>query len=354
MRPLSLAERMLAPTTVSMTDLLGGGRPPLAGTCEVRLSDYVEEILASGFPAIRSTTPRARRALLAGYVTAVVQADFPQQGLRVRRPATLAAWMTAYAAATATTASYNSILDAATSGEGDKPAKTTTIVYRDVLSALWLLDPVPGWLPGRNHINKLTQAPKHHLADPALAAELLGLDGAALMVGAQPGRAVPRDGMLLGHLFESLVTQSVRVYAQAREATVHHLRTQNGLHEVDLVVQRRDHKVVAFEVKLGHEPDAVLDPAPSLVAGAAGGRPARCGRHHHRRVRLPPPRRHRRDPRRPARPLNAPGPAGPRTGPRLWRRYPGPSAGPFAPRRGPPCRSSCRSTADRPLPTLPA
>jgi hypothetical protein len=36
---------------------------------------------------------------------------------------------------------------------------------------------------------------------------------------------MPRDGTLLGALFESLATLSARVYAQAAEATVGHLRT---------------------------------------------------------------------------------------------------------------------------------
>jgi predicted AAA+ superfamily ATPase len=58
-----------------------------------------------------------------------------------------------------------------------------------------------------------------------------------------------RDGSFLGALFESLVTLSVRVYVQASEATMHHLRTRNGDHEVDLIVARRDDSVVALEVK---------------------------------------------------------------------------------------------------------
>lgn len=256
MRPLSLAERDLTDPTVSLGDLLSGARPDVHGSSPVSFASYVEEILASGFPAIRPLTGRARRAQLSGYLARVVERDFPDQGLRVRRPATLRAWLAAYAAATATTASYNAILDAATAGEVDKPAKTTTIAYRDVLSQLWLLDPVPGWVPGRSHINKLTQAPKHHLADPALAAQLLGVDAGALMSGLYTGPKVPRDGALLGHLFESLVTLSVRVYAQANEAAVHHLRTHNGTHEVDLIVERADQRVVAFEVKLGASPDA--------------------------------------------------------------------------------------------------
>ena len=62
--------------------------------------------------------------------------------------------------------------------------------------------------------------------------------------------AIPRDGTLLGALFESLVTIDVRVYAQASEAHVGHMRTAGGEHEVDLIVERDDGRVVAVEVKL--------------------------------------------------------------------------------------------------------
>ena len=43
---------------------------------------------------------------------------------------------------------------------------------------------------------------------------------------------------------------SIRVLAQTCDATVSHLRTRGGRHEIDLIVQRDDAKVVAFEVKL--------------------------------------------------------------------------------------------------------
>lgn len=40
------------------------------------------------------------------------------------------------------------------------------------------------------------------------------------------------------------------MYAQPLGATVHHLRTQNGDHEVELIVEGVDRCVVALEVKL--------------------------------------------------------------------------------------------------------
>ncbi len=67
---------------------------------------------------------------------------------------------------------------------------------------------------------------------------------------APAGPPIARDGTLAGALFESLVTLSLRTYAQAAEATVKHLRTAGGRREVDLIVERPDGRVVAVEVKL--------------------------------------------------------------------------------------------------------
>jgi predicted AAA+ superfamily ATPase len=250
MRPLSLAERRPDTATVSLRALLGGERRPVTGTSPLGLAEYTEELFTSGFPGLRDLPARLRRAQLEGYIQRVIDRDFPELGHQPRNPAALRRWMTAYAAASATTASWEKVRDAATGGEADKPARTTVMPYRDVLERLYVLDPLPGWKPTRNQIARLTEPPKHHLADPALATTLLGLSADRLLAGVDPGDAIPRDGTLLGALFESLVTQSVRVYAQAAEATVGHLRAFAGEREVDIVVDRGDGRVVAIEVRL--------------------------------------------------------------------------------------------------------
>ena len=250
MRPMTLAERGVEQPTVSLRQLLNGDRPSIDGQTSFRLADYVEETLASGLPGVRVLGQRARRALLDSYLLQAVDRDVVESGLAVRKREVMLAWLRAYAAATATTTSYNAILDAATPGESDKPAKTTGIAYRDALSQTWILDPVPGWVPGGTALRRLQQAPKHHLVDPALAAALLGTTVGSLLEGGESAPK-PRQGTLLGNLFESLAALSVRVPAQAAEARVAHLRTRNGDHEVDLLAIRGDGRVVAFEVKLG-------------------------------------------------------------------------------------------------------
>lgn len=249
MRPMTLSERGVATPTVSLQGLMTGSRPEVSGATDVGLEDYAQQIVRSGFPGLRRLSGRALRAQLDGYLTRIVEREFDDMGRQVRRPETLRRWMAAYAAATSTTASYEKIRDAATGGEGDKPSKTTTTPYRHVLERLWIIDPVPAWLPTRNLIRQLSSPPKHHLADPALAARLLGAGVDALLGTRDVGPAFPRDGTLLGQLFESLVTLDVCVYAQAAEARVGHLRGKGGRREIDLIVERDDHRVVAIEVK---------------------------------------------------------------------------------------------------------
>lgn len=246
---MTLGERGVEDPTVSVADLLGGGAPRVAGTTAVKLEDYVDEILAGGFPGMRYADSVARSAALDGYIDRIVDTDLPDLGVRVRRPTTLRRWLTAYAAATATTTSYDKIRDAATAGEGDKPAKTTTIPYRNALERLWVLEPMPAWEPTGSHLNRLAGSPKHFLVDPALAARLVGVERDSLIFGRGPAATV-RDGTFLGSLFESLAALSLRCFAQPAGARVLHLRTRGGLREVDFIVERGDHRVVAVEVKL--------------------------------------------------------------------------------------------------------
>lgn len=250
MRPLSLAERGLCEPTVSLGRLLAGSGAAVEGSSPLRLEDYTQQITGSGFPALAGRSQRVRRAFLDGYLDRIAERHVHEQGRTVRSRAALRRWMAAYAAASSTAATFEKIRDAASPGEADKPTKSTTIAYRAALEGLWLIEEVPAWLPARNHLRRLASAPVHQLADPALAARLLETDADALLEGRNSGHSMPRDGSLLGALFESLVTLSVRVYAQANEAKVFHLRTQGGEHEIDLIVQGPGGRVVALEVKL--------------------------------------------------------------------------------------------------------
>lgn len=258
MRPMTLPERGVVTPKVSLASLLDGSRPSKIHPTDMKLANYTSEIVASGLPGVRHDPPGHRSAQLDGYLDNALEHDIPEMGAGVRRPRALRAWLTAYAAATSTTANYTAILNAATPGEVDKVSRQTAGVYRELLERLRLLEPLPAWLPAFSPLRRLGQAPKHHLVDPALAARLLDTTEESLIHEGSAG-PIPRQGSLLGALFESLVVMTVRVFAAPTRARVFHLRTRNGEHEIDLIVERPDHRVLAIEVKLA----SAVDPRDS-------------------------------------------------------------------------------------------
>jgi predicted AAA+ superfamily ATPase len=254
MRPLSLAERWPGEATVSLAELLEGGGSRIGGRTSRGLEDYTEEILRSGFPGLRRLSGRPLRAQLDSYLQRVVDRDFAELGHTVRNPEGLLRWLRAYAAATSGTASYEKIRRAAVGRDEPPVSRNAAAPYREVLERLFLLDPVTAWAPTGNHLNRVTLPDKHQLVDPALAARLLRVGAGDLLQGTGPAPLTSKDGGLLGALFESLVTLSIRVYAQASEATLGHFRAYAGEREVDLIVKGESGRVIAIEVKLAATP----------------------------------------------------------------------------------------------------
>ncbi len=212
--------------------------------------------MATGFPAIRTLPSELRHAQLDGYVEHLTSRDVQEVQGAAANPAAVRRWLQAYAAATSTTTSLEKLRDVATAGDGGTPAKTTVLRYRDALERIFIYDPVPAWKPGGTALSRLGDAPKIHLVDPGLSAHLLGVDEDVLLDGASTPLvdAVPavRDGGLFGALFESLVAQSMRTYAQAQPRRVEHahMRTHGGNREVDGLLIRTDQCCIAYEVKL--------------------------------------------------------------------------------------------------------
>lgn len=260
MYPLSLEERGIENPTVFLSALLNQEKQCsalISGTTSINFSVYMDEILASGLPAIRNYTPIRRRQMLSTYLEYLLSHEFSQQGIKIRQPRLLMRWLTAYAAATSSDAGYSEILDAATAGEGEKPSAKTTSAYREALERLWLIDELPVWLRGEDYFSRLKVTPKHYLADPAFTAQLLNFDIETLTRGKNSKNIAEtmfddRKGAITGRLFESLIQLSLRTYTTVNDATLSYIRTRNGDHEVDFIISKGK-KVVAIEVKMKQE-----------------------------------------------------------------------------------------------------
>ncbi len=257
MRPLSLVERGVETPSVSLSALLAGaGDAAVTGGTQVGLDQYVDEILRSGLPAVRELPPLAREAQLDSYLEQTALHDLADG--TPRRARGLLDWMRAYAAGVSTCATHEAINNLAGGRTGSPLATSTARLYRDVLEGVWVLEPLPGWLPSENEFSRSTGIEKHQMCDPALAARLPGLGAASLLGVGRPAmttpRGVTRRTRILGPLFESLVVQSTQVHADLCCARVRHLRTKGGRQEVDIIVEGPDRRVVAIEVKAGTAP----------------------------------------------------------------------------------------------------
>lgn len=248
MRPYSIQERQMVDQYVSVNKLLNDPTYRAAGINDKKLDDYLDEIFKSGFPGIRKRSKKARELLIRDYVNNIIQHDFEENGFAIKEPATLRTWMKSFAAAIATTTSYKKIIDTAMANNERTPSRPTADFFREALKILYIIDDVPAFIGMGKLFPALIKAPKHFMLDPAIAMSLLDVTKDQLTdfdVNKHVGKI---NSDMIGQLMESLVYQSLIVYADALDAHLTHFRDSKGRHEIDFILQK-GRKLVLFEVK---------------------------------------------------------------------------------------------------------
>jgi predicted AAA+ superfamily ATPase len=133
--------------------------------------------------------------------------------------------------------------DASQGTEGLYDSRTISSYLADMELNYFICD-VPGWDAPVKSRSRIRKKPKRYFDDPSLAAALLGFDAGRLL----------EDGQTFGVLFENLVAHELRAFLSTRpEATSESLRyygDADGL-EVDFIIELRDGRWAAIEVKLG-------------------------------------------------------------------------------------------------------
>jgi predicted AAA+ superfamily ATPase len=254
LRPMTLRESGHSTGDVSLGRLLAG-EPARAPDPGLTIRDLARLVSVGGWPALQDGSTERALALVRGYVSDTAHLDLPHlDGIR-REPQRVTRVMESLARYTASTASARAI--AADVGAVDAPMKAHTVLdYLDALTRVFVLEDLPQWGPRLRSKARLRGAAKRHFVDPSIAVAALG---------AGPERLL-REVDTLALLFESLVIRDLRTYAQAQDAVVRHYQDSTGL-EADAIVETRDGRWGAFEVKLGSA--AIDDAAASLLRLAA-------------------------------------------------------------------------------------
>lgn len=197
---------------------------------------YVARIAAGGMPvALSRRTVAGRDRWFDDYVRLLIERDVRELSA-LRHRELLPALLRRLAAQT------GQILNVATAAGEVGLDRTTASEYMKLLEAVFLLMRLPAW--GTTLRARAAGAPKLHIVDSGLAARLLRLGPEKL------ARRDPSSLSQFGHLLETFVVGELLRQASLLDdvSVCGHWRTYDG-DEVDLIVERGDGRVLAFEVK---------------------------------------------------------------------------------------------------------
>lgn len=197
------------------------------------LRDYVRLALTGGFPEPALRLPaRARRTWLDSYVQQLVArdalaVDASRDPVRIRRFFDVLALNTA------------GVVENKTLYEAAHINRVTAEAYERLLHNLFIAEAVPAWFT--NRLKRLVKMPKRYLVDAGLAAAAINTDESTAM----------RDHDLLGRLLDTFVAAQFRAELPAcpSRPRMHHLRTEGGRQEVDLLLEVAADRVVGVEIK---------------------------------------------------------------------------------------------------------
>lgn len=225
----------LAQLLADRMTLLRGWRP----AAQLSRDRLLAEAARGGFPLVTDRTSEvARRRGLLDWVNASVISDGAAVG-GVRNTENLRRMLRLYASATASITPK------------DRPTadrleinRQTVASYRDLLANLHVTWDLPALVPG-NASGQVTKSAKLHFVDSGLAANLAGRD---------QQESLSRDPQFAGALIETMIANDLRVQASVHESGPRLFHFREDSHEVDLVIEAADGRVIGIETKLTASP----------------------------------------------------------------------------------------------------
>ena len=221
-----LVERLYANPTEAV------GAPESTTTRE----DYIDRIVRGGFPMALQRGATARSRWFDDYVRLTLERDTAEI-VRVRQASMMPRLLERLAAQSA------QILNMKKASEDVGLDAATAQNYTKLLEAVFLIQRLPAW--HKLQSGRASASPKVHLVDSGVAARLLRLTPEKLT------RKDPSSLTEFGHLLETFVVGELQRQASFLDGiSAGHWRTYSG-EEVDLVLERDDGAIIAFEVKSG-------------------------------------------------------------------------------------------------------
>lgn len=200
--------------------------------------EYAQRVTSGGMPvALRRPPGRSRSRWYSNYLDLVIERDVIELS-RVRQREMLPRLLGQLAARS------GQVLNIATSAQAVGMEKSSAENYLRLLEAVFLIQRLPAW--GTTLGSRVARQPKVHMVDAGVMAWLLGLTPEKI------SRSDPATLTDYGHLIETFAVGEILKQISWWDSPVAagHFRTAAG-DEVDLVIERDDGDVIAFEIKSG-------------------------------------------------------------------------------------------------------
>ncbi len=241
-RLLRLPVLPFAQTEIDGTDnhfleqVLDGDIPHSAASAATGRTEYINRVVRGGMPlALAQPDDQSRRRWFRAQIRQALDRDAGELR-RIAQRAPLPQTLDRLVGQTGSLLSIQQVAsDVAIAHE-------TARGYLHLLESLFLVSTLPAWRT--TALSRSVATPKVHVVDSGLGAHLLNINRAKL------DRLEPSAMTEFGHLLESFVVQEIlrQVSWFDGNLTVGHWRTRDN-DEVDLIVEREDGGVVAFEVE---------------------------------------------------------------------------------------------------------
>ncbi|MDR1632759.1 MAG: DUF4143 domain-containing protein [Dysgonamonadaceae bacterium] len=251
MRTMSLYESGESNGSISLMDLFNN-TPDMESMSDLSIEQIAFCICRGGFPASIGKPDKTALGMSLKYVEAVINQDISRVDGVEKNPNKVRLLMRSLARNITTMASFQTILNDVEATE-ESISDKTVYSYYNALRRIFVVEPLPAWSPKLRSKTAIRSSPKHHFVDPAIATSVMRINPEALL----------QDFNYFGFLFEALCTRDVRIYVQANDGDVFHYRDKSGL-EADLIVQLRDGRWGAVEVKMGNK--EIEEAANHLIA----------------------------------------------------------------------------------------
>jgi predicted AAA+ superfamily ATPase len=216
----------------------GGVEPPPVQLPATTRDEYARRSTPGGMPvALRRAPGSSRSRWFANYVDLVVDKDVMDIS-RVRQREKLPRLLGQLAARS------GQVLNISAVGGAIGLDRTTAENYVQLLEAVFLVYRLPAW--GTTLGSRIVRHPKIHMVDSGVMAWLLSLTPEKI------AQAAPATLTEYGHLLETFAVGEILKQVSWSDSPVStgYFRAEAG-EEVDLVLERDDGQVIAFEIKAG-------------------------------------------------------------------------------------------------------